>query len=272
MVSKGLTASRASSSLVVLFHVFGIGSLVDETFPDLVEDDLMGILEGLLQTVGDTVETRSTYGLSFSASLRSLGLQGLRAFSSTGGAGLGLEGQVGLVVRVELLHHSGVLERVLLGLVVSADGSSDSAKFVLNLIAVDDAGEVGAVNDGTLEVVARFALAGSSVGAEEVVEGFESITGEDDEATNLTTGGELEEVKSADGAAVNAGQVAGSLLNVGVLVAIDNEGSSSVSEAGVSVLSLSSSHFLRLANALEVSFGSEGVKSLEESSGGVHVE
>jgi len=82
----------------------------------------------------------------------------------------------------------------------------------------------------------------------------------------------LEEVESVNTADINSGQVAGGKLDLGVGISVDDEGSSSVGETSISVLSLSSSHFLGLADALEVGLGSEGVKGGEESTGGVHVE
>jgi len=231
--------------------------------------------ESGFETFGETGETGGTDGLGLSSDLGSLFLDNLGAVGNSGNDGLGIRGSLGLEVRVELLHHSLVLKRVSLGLVVEfviGSVDSDSSEFGLNLIGVDNTGKIGAVDNIALHSVTLFALSLNGVRSEEVIEGFEGITGEDNEATDNTTGGELEEVESVNTADINSGQVAGGKLDLGVGISVDDEGSSSVGETGVSVLSLSSSHFLGLADALEVGLGSEGVEGGEESGGGVHVE
>merc|ERR1712072_1110957 len=99
----------------------------------------MGGHEGLLKTIGQAVEAHGTRGLLLSSGLGSLGLEELGTSGSASGGSLALESQVGLVVGVQLLHHSGVVERVLLGLVVGAHGSSLLTELSLNLVGVDDA-------------------------------------------------------------------------------------------------------------------------------------
>lgn len=219
----------------------------------------MGGDESGFETFGETGETGGTDGLGLSSDLGSLFLDNLGAVGNSGNDGLGIRGSLGLEVRVELLHHSLVLKRVSLGLVVEfviGSVDSDSSEFGLNLIGVDNTGKIGAVDNIALHSVTLFALSLNGVRSEEVIEGFEGITGEDNEATDNTTGGELEEVESVNTADINSGQVAGGKLDLGVGISVDDEGSSSVGETGVSVLSLSSSHFLGLADALEVGLGS----------------
>jgi hypothetical protein len=235
----------------------------------------VGINEGLLKTFGEAVEAGGTGGLLLSSNLGSLLLEELCAFSNSLCNGGNLNFNTCAVVRVELLHHSTVLKRVSLGLVmefVVGDGNSDSSELGLNLISVDDAGKIGAVDDIALHGVTGLSLSLGGVGSEDGVEGFKGITGEDDEASDGTTGSELEEVKSVDVAYINSGQVAGGFLDVGVGVSVDDEGSSSVGETSISVLSLSSSHFLGLAHALEISLASKSVEGREESGSGFEVE
>lgn len=124
------------------------------------------------------------------------------------------------------------------------NGNSNSSELSLNLVSVDNTGKISAVDDIALHSIAGLSLSLGSVGSKDGVKSFKSITGEDDEASDGTTGSELEEVESVDVANINTRQVAGSSLDIGVRVSIDDEGSSSVGETGISVLSLSSSHFL----------------------------
>lgn len=258
---KGRHASSASLSLVI-FLFFRFGSF-DSSFSDFVENDLVGIDECLLKIVGESVESRGTDGLVFVSSLGSLGLDSLGAVGNSLDNGSSVSLGLSVSVGVESLHHSLVLERVSLGLVVEfvvGNGNSDGSKLSLNLVSVDDSGEIGAVDDIALHGVAGLSLSLGSVGSEDGVKRFEGITGEDDEASDGTTGSELEEVESVDVADINTGQVAGGLLDVVVGVSVDDEGSSSVGETSISVLSLSSSHSLGLAHALEISLSAKSVE------------
>jgi len=231
--------------------------------------------KGFFETIGEASEAGGTDGLLLSSNLGSLLLEDGGTVGDSGGNSLNFGGSLGLGVRVELLHHSLVLKRVSLGLVVEfvvGDVNSNSTELGLNLIGVDNTGEIGAVDDIALHAVSRLSLSLNGVGSENVIEGFESVTGEDDEASDGTTGGELEEVESVDVADINTGQVAGSFLDVEVGISVDDEGSSSVGETSISVFSLSSSQFLGLADTLKIGLGTEAVEGREESSGGVEVE
>jgi len=227
------------------------------------------------ETIGESSEAGGTDGLLLSSDLGSLLLEDGGTVGDSGGNSLNFGGSLGLGVRVELLHHSLVLKRVSLGLVVEfvvGDVNSNSTELGLNLIGVDNTGETGAVDDIALHAVSRLSFSLNGVGSESVIEGFESVTGEDDETSYGTTGGELEEVESVDVADINTGQVAGSFLDVEVGISVDDEGSSSVGETSISVFSLSSSQFLGLADTLKIGLGTEAVEGREESSGGVEVE
>jgi hypothetical protein len=125
--------------------------------------------------------------------------------------------------------------------VVLFDGNLLFVQFKLNLIGVDNASEIGTVNHVSLELIARFFDTCSGISSENFIERFKGITGENNESTNATTGGKLEEVESVDIADFNTGQVAGGLGNLWVGVTKDDEGSSSDGETRVTVLSLSGS-------------------------------
>ena len=202
------------------------------------------------------------------AGLGSLVLEGGDAVGLAGLSSDDLVGTSGLGEGVELLHHVSVLEGVLLRLVVHDERSLDGAELGLNLVRVDDSGEVGTVDHVTLELVSALLGSLDGVGAEDVVEAGEGIGGEDDESSNVTTGGKLEEVESVDVAGVNTGEVPGASLDVRVTVSVDDQGSLAHGEARVAVLSLSVSHLLGFADSVEVLLGSELVEGGEERSGG----
>jgi hypothetical protein len=66
----------------------------------------------------------------------------------------------------------------------------------LNLIGVDDSGEISTVHDTSVESVVALLLGSSGMASEDVVESLESILGEDNESTEVSTWGKLEDVES----------------------------------------------------------------------------
>jgi hypothetical protein len=168
------------------------------------------------------------------------------------------------------LHKGLVLKGVFVG------GSSRdaslllSAKFGLNLVRVDDSGEISACHHVTVELIARLFNTLNSVGSENSVEGGERILGEDHESADVTSGSELEKVKSVDTAGVNSWQVTSGSLEEGVLVSVDNKGTLSNGEAGVSHLVLTSASLVA-SGVSEGSGGTDFVEDMEESFGGVNV-
>jgi hypothetical protein len=265
-----MSATAVKLSLVTVF-LFGV-LLVNSSHSDLLSDDGIGVGERVNETVVETVVAGGPGGALRTSGLGSLVLKS----GGTGGlAGLSSDdfvGTSGLAEGVELLHHVSVLERVLLGLVVHANGGLDGAELGLNLVRVDDSGEVGAVNGVTLELVSTLLGSLLGVSAEDVVELGEGVGGPDHQSSNVTTGGELEEVESVDVASVNTGEVPGASLDVRVTVSIDDQGSLAHGESGVAVLSLSVSHLLGFADSVEVLLGTELVEDGEETTGGGSVE
>jgi len=235
----------------------------------------VGFFEGLLEAIVEGVVTGGALGFLGTASLGALVLDE----GSTGGlAGIGgnnIVGTGGGGEGVELLHHVAVLEGVLLGLVVSTAGGLDSVQFALDLVGVDNAGEVGALHGVALELVASLLLAslGSlGVGAEDLVELVESRCGEDYESSDVATRGELEQVQSGDVARINTGEVAGNAVDVSILGVVNNERSLAHGEARVTVFTGTIAHFLGSADAGKVLLTSELVESLKETGGGLGVE
>lgn len=83
------------------------------------------------------------------------------------------------------------------------------------MVRIDDSGKISACHHVTVELIARLFNTLNSVGSEDSVECGEGILGEDDESADVTSGGELEKVKSVDTAGVNSGQVTGGSLEEG---------------------------------------------------------
>ena len=238
---------------------------------DLVEDLLVSSLEGLLQAVGETVEASGTHGLLLAADLASLLLDELGASSLAGLVGLGLQSSLGLAVGVKSLHHLLVLERVLLGLVVLTDGSADLAERVLDLVGVDDTGQVSASHHVAVEAVSTLLDTLDAVSSEHLVECLEGVLGEDHEATEMTSGGQLEQVEAVHRAGVDTGHVAGSSLEEGVLISVDEERALLEEEARVAHLAGTSAGSLS-ASASQVLGGTALLERGEERLGGLNVE
>lgn len=174
---------------------------------------------------------------------------------------LSLNSSVG--VGVESLHHVSVLERVLLGLVMSSDRGSDSSKSGLHLVRVDNSSEVSALHGGTVKSVSSLldtSLRGSS---EDGIKSVESSRSVDNESSKVTTRGKLEEVKSVDVASINSRQVSSVLGNVSISIVVDNQRSSSESESGVSHLALTVSHGLGGSNSSKIRSSSIRGESVE---------
>lgn len=255
-----------SSYSLLVFALLGI--TVDDG-SDGLEGGLGG-LEGLLHGGPDLVE-------DLASALGGL-LVGLAVLLDVGGSHLSslsllllLGGASDLVEGVKSVHEGAVLKRVLLGDVLDL-GSLDLSELGLDLVGVDDSGEVSAVHHVSVEDVATLLDVGSSVVAEDAVEGLEGVLGPDDESAEVTTGGQLEEVESGDVHDVDSWEVSGGLLDADVLVSVDEEGAASEDVSGVSHLALADSHLLGVSGSLHVLGGADGLEGAEESLGGVSIE
>lgn len=173
-------------------------------------------------------------------------------------------------VGVETEHDLLVAERVLLldTLTLGAGVALGGVENRLDFRQVDETGQVG-VGDNVLgQEVVLLKSGGGGGGAVNLVEGLEGGGGPDDEAAEVPTGSELEEVEGVDGAGLNTGDVAEStdeLLAVGLGV-VDDKGSAALAEAAVTELTLTGAHLLGLLDLGEVGAGTEG---LEEGNGGL---
>jgi hypothetical protein len=177
---------------------------------------------------------------------------------------------VGSGVGVETEHDLLVAERVLLldNTTLGAGLTLGSAEDGLDFRRVDEAGQVGVGNAVGGEEEVLLEGRGGGGGTVDLVEGLEGGGGPDEETTNVTTGGELEEVQGEDGGGLNTGDVAESLdevLAVGLGV-VDNQRTATLAEAAVTELTLTSTELLGLLDLDELVTGTDG---LEEGDGGL---
>lgn len=159
-----------------------------------------------------------------------------------------LGGGVGVQVEESLVVGEGVLA------VGGLDDGLLGAKVGLNLGGVDDATEIGVGDGGAGQDEAGLLLVG-----EHVVEGSESLLGPDDEATDVTSGGELEEVEAVNVGDLYAGDVAEGGAYVRLSVG-DEQRSAALHEAAVAALTLSCAQAARVLDALNVNVGLHGLQ------------
>jgi hypothetical protein len=245
---------------------------VELTVGQLLVDDSLGVGEALLETGVESLVALGADSLLLAASFGVFGLEGSKLVL----VGL-LLGSLGasadnLGVGVESLHELLVLQGVGVGGAAAKGVLSHGLELVLNLVGVDDSSEISASHHGSVQLVARLLDGLLSVGTEHLVEVGECILGEDHESAEMTTRGELEEVKAVHGANVNTGKVAGGSLQVGVLVTVHNEGAASGGETRVSGLVEASAGGLGGTDAAEIIRDTDVLESGEESLGGVNVE
>jgi len=244
---------------------------VEDTILNFLLDDVVGLNDGLLETGVEGLESLGADSLVLAASLGVLGLELdetvlLGLLSSLDGKSAGSLG-----VGVKSLHEGLVLQGVLSGGSLHDGVVLDVVKLSLDLVRVDDSSEIGAGHHASVKLVATLLDGLLSVGTEDLVEGLEGVSGEDDEATEVTTGSELEQVKSVDIANINTGEVTGGSLEVGVLVTVDDKGTLSHLETGVSLLVGTSTHGLGGTNSLQVLGSTNALKGVEEGLCGVNV-
>ena len=261
-------AANSACSLFVLFFVVVSIDLI-KTGLKFVENLLVGILEGFLQSSSKSLESGRSSGLL----LALLGCDSslLEGFGSGSGGLLGSSSE-GLGGWVESLHLDSVLEWVLLALVAHVLSDSLLSEHGLHLVGVNDSGEVSDGHLWSSELESALDNGLLSVGSKDLVELLEGILGEDNESSEVTTWSKLEEVKSGDIASVNSWEVSGGSLDDWVLIGVDDQRSLTESETSGSHLSLSWSHSLGFAGTGEIIGESEVLKSLEHTLGGVGLE
>lgn len=174
-----------------------------------------------------------------------------------------------LGVRVQAEHDLLVAQRVLLldGRAASSGLTLGGVEGALDFAAVDQTSKIGLRNNVGRQEVVALVLGGLGGGAVDLVEGVESGRGPDDEAAEVTTGCELEEVEGGDGAGLDTGDVAEAvdeLLAVGLGV-VDDEGTTTLAVAAATELALTGANLLGALDLLDVGTGANG---LEEGQSG----
>lgn len=169
--------------------------------------------------------------------------------------GTGLGGTGGGGVGVELLEGLDVVEGVLLA-EEAAVGALGGVDHGLDLVGVDDTGEVGVDHGGRGDALAVLTVDG--------VEGLEGGLGPDAEAAHVSTGGELEEVEAVDVAELDAGEVAEGLLDT-VVVGVDDQRTTTEGVAAVAHLALAGTDLLGIGGLLDIG---EGTNRGEDVLGG----
>jgi hypothetical protein len=138
----------------------------------------------------------------------------------------------------------------LLGLeLLGLEGAAD-------FLGADDAGDVGVGDGGGGEEEALLDGGLLGEGAEDLVELLEGALGPDDEATEVTAGGEVEEVQGVDVGGVEAVDVAegGDALGVGE----DEHGAAAVDVAAVAHLAAAGADLAGSSDAVDVVVGADG--------------
>jgi len=173
------------------------------------------------------------------------------------GSGVGVEVDEGLVVGEGVLAvESGHV--VLLGADVGLDFSG-----------VDDASEIG-VGDGSAGQDEAVLLGGDARLSKDGIEGVEGILSPDDEATDVATGGELEEVEAVHVGDLYASQVAEGGAEL-LLAGSDEEGSTALHEAASASLALSGAETARGLDALHIGVSLHGLEQRERLLGLRHI-
>mmetsp|Transcript_23786 Transcript_23786/g.61789 ORF Transcript_23786/g.61789 Transcript_23786/m.61789 type:complete len:391 (+) Transcript_23786:94-1266(+) len=168
-----------------------------------------------------------------------------------GGAGdLDTAGSLG--VGVELEHDAQVLQGVLLQGCMLGGGSLLWPDHALDLIRVDQAGEVAVGHDGAGQLVALLHLALLGLGAEDGVQAVKGRLGPDAEAAHVATRGQLQQVQAVDGGDLHTGQVAEGLGDAAVLTE-DHQGALAQGVAAVPHLTLAAADGLGVLALLGVS-------------------
>lgn len=166
-----------------------------------------------------------------------------------------------------LLHNNGVgvqnfegllvLEWVLLLNLVEGSVLVCGSHHALDRVGVDDPGEVGVAEDGSVELVALFLFSLLPVRAEDVIQGLECARGPDDEPAELAARSQLSEVEPVHVADLHSRDVPECLDQLHVLVGVDHKGSLSELVPSASHFSLAGSQSLVLHDLEDVLVGAE---------------
>jgi len=234
---------------------------------------VFSILEGFLKTSLELGPLSVSSLLGFLSILGSLslegGLSGILRLLGSGGKELGLL----LGEGVQFVHESLVGQSIGLGGLLG-DGmlGFQVSKSSLNLIGVDDSGEISALHDSSVESVSLLLGGGIDEIAKDGVESGEGGFSVDNKSAEVTSRGELQNVESVDVANINTGDVSSGLGNVVIIIAINEEGTLSHDISRVSVFANTGSDFLGGSDLVEIIRDTELIEDLEEIGGLLLVE
>lgn len=222
---------------------------------------LLGVLGDGLEVSIDVADPLAGVGLALAHDLL-LGRSESSLLGETGSAGgpslligpaCGFADEAG--VGVHSVKGLGVVEGIVLGGGVKHAVGLGGADCRLDLVGVDDAGDVGIGDLAVGESVSLLLSRGLSLAAEDAVQLLEGALSPDDETADVASGGELEQVESADVSDFNAGDVAERLDEGHIGTAVDNERSSARAVSSVSQLSLSGAHLDGVDDLLDIGPG-----------------
>lgn len=139
---------------------------------------------------------------------------------------------------------------------------SSRAEDGLDLLRVDDTGDIGVGDAAGGQEVVLLEGGGLSGGTVEGVELLKGALSPDDKATEVTTGSQSEQVQAADIAELNTGNVTEGLDNTIVLLE-DDEGTTTLTEATVTHLSLTGTESAGILDTLDIGKGGNLLEDLD---------
>lgn len=167
-----------------------------------------------------------------------------------------------LSVGVQVVHGLVVAQGVALLDVMSGGITLLGTDGGLNLVAVDHTADVGVGDFSTGEHVALLLDSAEPAGTEDVVEFLEGISSPNDEATNVSSGSELEEVESADVQGLNTWDVSDGAEKWDVVTLVDDEGTTAAAVAAVSELTETSADANGVDDLPDIGIGSDVLQEL----------
>jgi len=138
------------------------------------------------------------------------------------------------------------------------------SKGVLDGVGVDDLGNISIGQDSSVEMISSLFLSSESVASEDLVEGLEGRFSPDDESSEMTSWGQLSQVKSMNIADFNTWDVSDGSEESDVLVVIDEEWTSLKSVSSVSELTLSWSDRFGVDNSFNIIVGTEFLEEFND--------
>jgi len=248
-----------SSSTYLLLGFLFLGNIgISQVFVNIVNESLRGALSLLvfLLLVSRLSLEETSLGLKGQLSSLSVVFVGLLVHSLKGGK-----------VGVKLLQSIEVLQWVLLLLRVEWLVFSTVSDNALDGIGVDDLCNVGVGQDGSVEVVASLFLRSNSVSSEDLVKGLEGRFSPDDESSEVTTRGQLSQVKSVDIADFNTWDVSDGSEESDVFVVVNEKWASTESVSLVSEFTLTSLDGLGVGDSFNIFVGTESLQESDDVSG-----